>query len=177
MGKVMNDKDAKEESPFERMLKGFLKGDGRFQKIEDIHPEDFRIIMDAIVSLFFNQNSKKGRKVGLEGLTDYEGTKIEFSKFMKYTSTKKDRTDGYKVIVLPDKDYSEDIKQLLAKEAIKEFDCLETVEIYELCLRVFHTFSEEELILLASKHDPLKRDVTNLKERLRIRAEKREAVK
>lgn len=164
-------------SPFERLLTNILE-DGRSQrKVENFHPEDFRVIMDAIVTLFFNQSGKKGKKVGLEGLADYEGTKIEFSQTVQYPTTRKDRVDGYKVIVLPDANLSEEDKLLLAKEAIKEFDCLESVEIYELCLRIFHSFSEEELIVLASKFDPLKRDTADLIERLRVRAQNREGIK
>lgn len=163
-----------EESPFERMLGRMLSGDVRSPKIEDIHPEDFRLLMDAIVTLFFNQNTKKGRKVGLEGLTDYEGVRTEFSSDIQYPFTRKDRIDNFKVIVLPENDSSEELKQLRVRETLKEFDCLETVEKYELCLRILHTFSEKELIELAKQHDPFKRDTSKLEERLNHRALKRE---
>lgn len=168
----MSASDAK--SPFEKMMSGMLTGDGRLQKIEDIHPDDFRILMDAIVTLFFNQNTKKGRKVGLEGLTDYEGVRIEFSRSIQYPCSRKDRIDNYKVIVLPETDSSEELKQIRAREALKEFDCLETVEKYELCLRIFHSLSEKDLIILAKLHDPLKRDISKLEERLSLRASKSE---
>jgi len=169
--------DNQDKSPFERMMGTMLSGNVQLPKLEDIHPEDFRIILDATISLFFTQSSKKGRKLGFESLTDYEGTKIEFSKTIKYPITKKDRKNHYKIVVLPDFDQPEEVKYIQAKEALKEFDCLETVEKYELCLRIIHTFSEEELIRLAKEFDPLKRETTKLEKRLNQRAAKRDKSK
>lgn len=160
-------------TPFERMVEGLLRGELGPRKVEDIHPEDFQIILDAIANLFFNQKSKKGSKLGIEGFADYDGTKIEFSKDVQYPAIRKDRKNNYKVIVLPDHGDAEDIKQLRVRDAIKDFDCLEAVEKYELCLRIFHTFSEPELVTLAKEYDPLKRDTSLLERRLRERAKKR----
>ena len=166
-------KDHEQQTPLERMLEGFLKGEVGPRKVEDIHPEDFQIIIDSIAHLFFFQKSKKGGKLGIEGFADYDGLRVEFSDSLDYPAIKKDRKTNYKIIVLPDTKDSEEAKQIRAREAIKEFDCLEVVEKYELCLRIFHSFSESELIILAKEYDPLKRDTSALELRLRERAKKR----
>jgi hypothetical protein len=170
---MTSEKDRSEATPFERMVEGILQGDLGPRKVEDIHPEDFQIILDAIAHLFFHQKSKKGCKLGVEGFADYDGTKVEFSKEIQYPAIRKDRKNNYKIIVLPDHGDAEDVKQLRVRDAIKDFDCLEAVEKYELCLRIFHTFSEPELITLAREYDPLKRDISALEKRLRERAKRR----
>ena len=167
-------KHPSDPTPFERMVEGILHGEVGHHKVEDVHPEDFKIIADAIAHLFFNQHSnEKGTKLGVEGFVDYAGTKIEFSNDVRYPATRKDPTGNYKIIVLPDSGQSEDMKQILAREALKDFDSLEAVGKYDLCLRIFHTFSEPELILLAKEYDPLKRDTSLLEKRLRERAQRR----
>jgi len=170
---VNQKKNQDQQTPLERMVEGFLKGEIGPRKVEGIHPEDFQIIIDSIAHLFFFQKSKNGGKLGIEGLADYDGMRVEFSDVHAYPAIKKDRKSNYKIIVLPDIKDSEEAKQLRAREAIKEFDCLEVVEKYELCLRIFHTFSESELITLAREYDPLKRDTSALELRLNERAKKR----
>ncbi len=160
-------------SPFEKLMTGILTSGG-LRKVEDIHPEDFKIIMDAIFTLFFSHSTSGEQKLGLEGMTDYQGIKIEFSKDLKYPSIKKDHNEKYKIIVLPENNESEDSKLLIAKEALKEFDCLETIEKYELCLRIFNSFGEKELSILAKEYDPYKRNTQKLEERLKQRASNRE---
>jgi len=165
-----------DKSPFEKMMSNMLTNGG-MKKVEDIHPEDFKIIMDAIVTLFFEHDHQPGKKLGLEGMTDYKGVKIEFSPDVKYPSIRRDRLDHYKIVVLPDDGLREDSKIVAAKEALKEFDCLETIEKYELCLRIFNSFSEKELSTLARDYDPYKRDNKQLQERLIERAKRREEPK
>lgn len=165
-----------EKSPFEKLMNSILTSSG-VKKVEDIHPEDFKIIMDAIVTLFFEHDHQPGKKLGLEGMTDYKGVKIEFSSDVKYPSIKRDRVENYKIIVLPEDGLREDSKIMVAKEALKEFDCLETIEKYELCLRIFNSFSEKELSTLARDYDPYKRDIKKLEERLLERAKRREELK
>ena len=158
-----------EKSPFEKLINGIFSSSG-IRKIEDVHPEDFKIIMDAICTLFFSHNTTGDKKLGLEGLTDYSGIKVEFSPEINYPSIRKDRLQNFKVVVLPDSNQSEEDKIIIAKEALKEFDCLETIEKYELCLRIFNSFSEKELLILARDYDPYKRDISKLQERLKIKA-------
>lgn len=169
-------KKKEEKSPFEKMMNTLLATSG-VKKVEDIHPEDFKIIMDAIVTLFFEHDHLPGKKLGLEGMTDYKGVKIEFSPDAKYPFVKRDRLENYKIIVLPEEGQHENSKILAAKEALKEFDCLETIEKYELCLRIFNSFSERELSILAKEYDPYKRDSKQLEERLLERAKRREELK
>jgi len=167
------DNQPNKPTPFERMIEEFLHGEGGSRKVEDIHPQDFQIILDAIAHLFFNQKSKKGGKLGIEGFADYDGTKVEFSSEIQFAAIRKDRNDNFKIIVLPDNGDSDETKRFRVREAIKEFNCLEAVEKYELCLRIFHTFSEPELIVLAKEYDPLKRNIAPLEKRLHERARRR----
>lgn len=169
-------KKKEDKSPFEKLMNSLVSSNG-VRKVEDIHPQDFKIIMDAIVTLFFEHDHQPGKKLGLEGMTDYKGVKIEFSKDVKYPSIKRDRSDHYKIIVLPEDGLKEEAKIIAAKEALKEFDCLETIEKYELCLRIFNSFSEKELSTLAREFDPYKRDIKKLEERLLERARRREDLK
>lgn len=166
-------KKKEEKSPFEKMMNSLITNGG-VKKVVDIHPQDFKIIMDAIVSLFFEHDQTPGKKLGLEGMTDYKGVKIEFSPDVDYPSIRRDRLENYKIIVLPEDGLREDSKIFAAKEALKEFDCLETIEKYELCLRIFNSFSEKELSTLAREYDPYKRDSKQLEERLLDRAKRRE---
>lgn len=168
----MSSSKGRNETPFAKLLETTLRGEIGHRKVEDIHPLDFEIIIDAIAWRFFNRFSTKEKKLGIESFADYDGIKIEFSKDTQYAAIKKDRSGNFKIIVLPDNSDPEEIKQHRAKEALKEFDCLETVEKYELCLRIFHTFNEPELIQIAH-HDPLKRDTTDLEKRLIERAKRR----
>jgi len=154
-----------EKSPFEKLINGIFSHGG-IRKVEDVHPEDFKIIMDAICTLFFSHNAAGDKKLGLEGLTDYSGVKIEFSPDTHYPSIRRDRIQNFKVVVLPENNQSEEAKIIVAKEALKEFDCLETIEKYELCLRIFNSFSEKELLVLARDYDPYNRDISKLQERL-----------
>ena len=165
-----------EKSPFEKLMSTLITSSD-VKKVKDIHPQDFKIIMDAIVSLFFEHDHQPGKKLGLEGMTDYKGVKIEFSPDVKYPSIRRDRLDNYKIIVLPEEGQREDSKFVAAKEALKEFDCLETIEKYELCLRIFNSFSEKELSTLAREYDPYKRDTKLIEERLLERAKRREESK
>jgi hypothetical protein len=169
-------KKKEDKSPFEKLMNTLITSSG-VKKVEDIHPQDFKIIMDAIVSLFFEHDQQPGKKLGLEGMTDYKGVKIEFSPDVKYPCIRRDRLENYKIIVLPEDGLREDSKVVAAKEALKEFDCLETIEKYELCLRIFNSFSEQELSTLAREYDPYKRDSKQLEERLLERAKKREESK
>ena len=154
-----------EKSPFEKLINGIFSHGG-IRKVEDVHPEDFKIIMDAICTLFFSHNAAGDKKLGLEGLTDYSGIKVEFSPDTHYPSIRRDRIQNFKVVVLPENNHSEEAKIIIAKEALKEFDCLETIEKYELCLRIFNSFSEKELLILARDYDPYNRDISKLQERL-----------
>jgi hypothetical protein len=158
-----------EKSPFEKLINGIFSHGG-IRKVEDVHPEDFKIIMDAICTLFFSHNAAGDKKLGLEGLTDYSGVKIEFSPDTHYPSIRRDRIQNFKVVVLPENNQSEEAKIIIAKEALKEFDCLETIEKYELCLRIFNSFSEKELLILARDYDPYNRDISKLQERLAIKS-------
>jgi hypothetical protein len=158
-----------DKSPFEKLISGIFTTNG-VRKIEDIHPEDFKIIMDAICTLFFSHSGSGEKKLGLEGLTDYSGIRVEFSPDINYPSIRRDRVKNFKIVVLPETNQTEEAKIIIAKEALKEFDCLETIEKYELCLRIFNSFSEKELFILARDYDPYKRDVTKLQERLKNRA-------
>ena len=106
-------KNQDQQTPLERMVEGFLKGEIGPRKVEDIHPEDFQIIIDSIAHLFFfNQKSKKGSKLGIEGFADYDGMRVEFSDDVAYPAIRKDRKANYKIIVLPDIKDSEEAKQL-----------------------------------------------------------------
>ena len=172
---MTKDKDTSEQTPFERMVDQILHGKGK-RTVDDISPEDFLIVLDAIANLFFNQKSGAGDTAGIEGFAEDNGLQIEFSRDLKYPATRKAPKGFSKIIVLPDNGDSEETKELRARQALKEFDCLGAIRKYELCVRIFHTFAEAELIELARKYDPLHRDTTQLAQRLTERAERRSLI-
>lgn len=141
-------------TPFENFIHSLMSS--KSMKVKDIHPEDFLIIMDSILALIFKS----------DGLTKLKSTRIEFSSRIKYPYSSKNYDENLRTIYLPDNNEPEEIKQLMATEALKSFDCLDVIEKYELCLRIFHSFSEPELTMLAKEFDPYKRDTSKLEERL-----------
>tara|TARA_Y100000590_G_scaffold430890_1_gene545065 strand:- start:11071 stop:11586 length:516 start_codon:yes stop_codon:yes gene_type:complete len=152
-----NKKASRKKSPFEHMMENFLSGN--LTSTNDIPVEHFGVLLDCFVHYFYGKGDKN--KSSLETLTDFDGLKTEFDRHTLYPYVKKDRSEtNFKIIVLPEKSDSEEDKQSLVFRAIKEFDCLENLQIYQLILKIIQHYDEKQLIEFIKKYDPISRDNT-----------------
>ena len=163
------------KSPFERVMEEFLTGN--FSKPNGFPVEHFSVLFDCFVHFFYGKEGEN--KSGIKTLTDFDGLKTEFDQNTFYPYIKKDRNgSNYKIVVLPDNNENEERKEALVYQAIKEFDCLENLQIYNLLLKMIQHYDEKMLVDFIKEHDPISdRDKTEtikyLNERAMLR-EKRE---
>lgn len=156
------------KSPFEMIMESFLTGG--FSQQNDFPVEHFSVLFDCFVHYFYGKEGDN--KSGIETLTDFDGLKTEFDVDANYPYLKKDRSGkNFKIVVLPDKKESEERKEILVQQAIKEFDCLENLQVYNLLLKMIQHYDEKLLIDFIQKHDPMpNRDKTEVIKYLNNRA-------
>ena len=157
MSNETKDQKSREDSTaFAKMLKSVLNT----AKIEiprnEIPVEYFAVLFDSIYNFFYEKNGNPDGETAFQRITNVSGIKIQFDK-TDFPYSKKDKSgENYRIIVLPDNGDSIEKKNARVFDAIKEFDCLEAIGIYQLTLTMLNSYlyHPKNLIDFVQKHDP-----------------------
>jgi len=138
-------------------LRGFLKGsDDQQVPKNEIPVEFFAILFDRFYNYFYEHGESLNSESAFQRMTEISGIKVEFEHNLEFPYSKKDKSgEKYRIIVLPDVG-SKTEKHQKAREAIKEFDCLEVLGTYQLLLTMLNSYLyyPKNVIDFISKCDP-----------------------
>jgi len=122
-------------------LRSFLKGtDDQQVPKNEIPVEFFAILFDRFYNYFYEHGESLNRDSAFQRMTEISGIKVEFEYNLEFPYSRKDKSgEKYRIIVLPDVGNKTE-KHQKAREAIKEFDCLEVLGTYQLLLSMLNSY-------------------------------------
>ena len=138
------------------MLENLISGVEADLPQNNIPVEFFTILFEKFYNYFYENNKGFQGEPVFKRITEVSAIKVEFEDGIKYHYSKKDKSGKkYRIIVLPNKG-SELEKKQEVNQMIKEFDCLETLGLYQLLLSIINSYlyHPKNLIEFIHRCDP-----------------------